>query len=56
MTPAARPSIDRDVLVEDVRTLVETESSSRDLAALAHCREVLERLVVDRLGDRKSVV
>lgn len=45
----------RDAMLADTALLVGTESSSRDLAALAGCREVLEDLVERRLGtpDRR---
>lgn len=40
----------RDAMLRDVALLVGTESSSSDLVQLARCREVLEDLVVSRLG------
>lgn len=44
----------RESILADVDTLVSTESSSYDLDALAECRETLENLMRQRLGDPDS--
>ncbi|NYE36121.1 glutamate carboxypeptidase [Nocardioides cavernae] len=41
MTPATAPAVDLDALLEDVRTLVECESPSADLAAVARSADVV---------------
>ena len=48
--------VDVDVMLQDLRTLVEVESPSRDLVALRRSAEAVAALVERRLGGRATLV
>ena len=50
MTVSTAPEVDLDALLADVRELVECESPSADLAAVAHSAEVVAAVGTRRLG------
>ncbi|MGX7760439.1 M20 family metallopeptidase [Streptomyces angustmyceticus] len=45
-----------DAMIEDLRTLVETESPSRDLAALTESAKVVAEVIENRLGGQAVLV
>lgn len=56
MTMHKTAHVSVDAMIEDLRTLVETESPSRDLGALTASAKVVAAVIESRLGGQAVLV